>query len=62
MYSCEIDMTMRLKNYNIDSGTYAHICKSSPQIKRVRYEPYGNFFEMWTKDSHYWKFTVYRQE
>lgn len=58
MYSCEINQTLESHNYNIDSETYINICNTSPQISRVKYESYGNFFEMWTDDNYYWKFII----
>lgn len=62
MYSYEIDQLLKSKSYIIDSDTYSNICKSSPQAKRVKYEPTHNSFEMWTDDGFYWKFTVYPTE
>lgn len=59
MYSCEIDTLLKSNNYNIDSQTYINICNTSPQLARIKYDPYGNYFEIWTKDNYYWKFTVY---
>ncbi len=61
MYSCEIDKLLQEQNYNINSETYINICATSPQIKRVKYTPYGNYYEIWASDG-YWKFTVYRKE
>ena len=62
MYSCEIEEALRKHNYNIDSDTYIIICSTSPQIVRVKYDPYGQYFEIWTNDNYYWKFNVYRKE
>lgn len=62
MYSYEINKTLESQNYNIDSETYMDICNTSPQISRVKYEPYDNKYEIWTKDNFYWKINIYRKE
>lgn len=59
MYSYEISQLLAAKNNNIDSETYIHICNTSPQIKRGKYNPCENNFEIWTDDNYYWKFTVF---
>ena len=61
MYSREIEDILKSRNYNIDSNTYLNIC-SSTQIVRVKYDPYSQYFEIWTNDDYYWKFNVYRKE
>lgn len=62
MYSYEITKTLESQNYNIDSETYMDICNTSPQISRVKYDPYDNKYEIWTNDNFYWKFNIYRKE
>jgi len=62
MYSYEIVKTLESQNYNIDSETYMDICNTSPQISRVKYDPYDNKYEIWTNDNFYWKFNIYRKE
>lgn len=62
MYSCEINQILELQNYNIDSETYINICDTSPQISRVKYDPYDNKYDIWTNDNFYWKINVYRKE
>ena len=52
MYSYEIDQTLESQNYNIDSETYMGICNTSPQISRVKYDPYDNKYEIWTRDNY----------
>lgn len=61
MYSYEITQTLELQDYNLDSETYINICRTSPQISRVKYDPYSNSFEVWTNDNSYWRFSVYRK-
>lgn len=46
MYSYEIDQTIKSQNYNINSDTYLNICYTSPQISRVKYNPYDNKYEI----------------
>ena len=62
MYSWEIDEILKNNNFNIDSGTYINICNTSPQINYIKYEPYGQYFEMWDCNGKYWKFKVYKKE
>lgn len=62
MYSYEIDAIMRNENYIISANTYIDICSTSPQINYTHYEPYGDYFEIWTDDRCYWKFNVYKGE
>ncbi len=61
MYSYQIEQILESNNFSIPSDTYMNICSTSPQITRIKYEPYDNFFEMWANDG-YWKFSVYRKE
>lgn len=60
MYSYEIDQILKSQNYNIDSNTYMNICSTSPQISRVKYDPYENKYKIWTDDNYYWKFSIYK--
>lgn len=62
MYDWEITQILQQNNNNIDSETYLNICRTSPQLNHIKYEPYGNYFEMWSNDENYFKFTVYHKE
>jgi len=62
MYSYEIDQIIKSKNYHINPETYFQICNTSPQILRVKYDPFDNQYKIWTDDSYYWKFNIYRKE
>lgn len=62
MYSYEINQIIESQYYNIDSEIYMDICNTSPQISRVKYEPYDNKYEIWTNDNFYWKINVCRKE
>lgn len=59
MYSHEIQKIMEDYGYHLPSRVYLGICGSSRQIRRIHYDGCGDFFEIWTNDGHYWKFTVY---
>lgn len=61
MYSWEISQKLQSQNYIVSSGDYIKICKSS-QISRVKYEPWGDYFEIWTNDGCYWKIKVEGKE
>ena len=58
MYSYEINQTIVSQNYNIDSETYMDVCNTSPQISRVKYEPFEDNFNIWTNDNYHWTFKV----
>lgn len=58
MYDWEITQILQQNQNNIDSETYLHICSTSPQLNHIKYDPYGNFFEMWSNGGTYFKFTV----
>ena len=61
MYSWEINQFFEQRNYKIDSEDYLKICNYSNQISKIKYEPFGNYFEIWTGDGYYWKITVYER-
>ena len=58
MYNFEIDNTMKKFNCNIPNEEYIKIC-DSPQIIRISYSAYGDYYEIHTSDDAYWKFKVY---
>ena len=62
MYSWEIDQKMKEYDYNIPSFLYIDIISNSPQIRHIKYNPYDNYFEIWTDEGDYWKFKVYIKE
>lgn len=61
MFSWEINQILESQRYNLDSETYINICRTSPQISRVKYDPYSDSHEIWTNDNNYWKFSVQRE-
>lgn len=58
MYSYEIDNKLKSENYNLNTDTYIQICKTSPQIIRIKYEQFENNFDIWTNDNYHWTFKV----
>lgn len=64
MYSWEIQRELEKYNYNIPASCYNEICgiDNNPQIVRIKYEPYGDYFEMYTNDGYSWRFKVYRDD
>ena len=59
MYSYEIENLLKLRNYLISNKEYFNICKTSPQIKRIVYNPDDNDFRIQTKDNYDLHFKVY---
>lgn len=59
MYSNDIQKVLESANYRINSETYLGFIHDSPQINHIRYSPYGSYYEIWTLDDYYWKFSVY---
>lgn len=58
MYDWEIQNFLAERNHRLESKEYIYLCDTCPQINHVKYNPYGNYFEVWT-DSSYFKFEVY---
>lgn len=58
MYSYEIDNELKSENYNLNTDTYIQICKTSPQIIRIKYNSFENNFDIWTNDNYHWTFKV----
>ena len=58
MYDWEIQNYLIERNDVLESKEYLHLLKTCPQIKHVKYNAFGNYFEIWT-DCNYFKFTVY---
>lgn len=61
MFSWEIRDELEKYNYRISSEIYKKIC-DSPQIQKIKYEPFGDYYELYTDDGYYYKFTVYKGE
>lgn len=57
MFSWEIHNKLEKYNYKISSDIYKEIC-NSPQVCKIKYEPFGDYYELYTYDGYYWKFTV----
>lgn len=61
MYSWEIHGELERNNYVISVETYKKIC-DSPQVYKIKYEPFGDYYELSTTDGYYWKFKVERKD
>lgn len=61
MYSHEITNIVNQYSQNIPSTLYVKIIQTSPQINHVKYDPYGNYYEMWDEKGVYWKYSVYNK-
>ena len=61
MYSWEIDNIMKQNHYVLSTNTYINICSTAPQINHIRYEAFGDYFEICTDDRYEWKFKVFRE-
>ena len=61
MYSWEIQNKLQKENYILTGEEYIDICKNSPQISRIKYNGFGDSYEMWTTDNYYWKFSLTRK-
>ena len=62
MYSWEIDKILNENNFTINAETYIQIISTSPQINHIKYQAFGDYFEIYTEDMGYWKFRVARKE
>ncbi len=66
MYTWEIEKLLKLKNYILYCDEYLHIVKTSPQIKKIKYNAYDDTFETWTKEDNgsinYFKYKVRKRE
>ena len=60
VYSTEIDNYLRSKNWYLTKEEYIYVSniEASPQISRLKYEPFGNSFYMETKDGYNWSFRI----
>lgn len=60
MYSTEIDSYLRSRNWYLTKEEYIYVSdtKASPQICRIKYEPFDNSFYMETNDGYNWSFGI----
>ena len=56
MYSHEIDIFLRIRNWTLTTEEYLYITdrKQHPQINRVTYDPYLNEYYISTQDNWHW--------
>lgn len=57
MYSWEIQQLLELKQYLLEAKEYLKICES-PQITRIKYDPFNDTFYIETDDRYKWTFKV----
>lgn len=60
LYSWEIEQLLQMRNYFITVQEYLKISdiKENPQISEIKYEPFSDDFNIWTKDQYHFKFKV----
>lgn len=58
MYSQEIEELFKLRNYLISVKEYLRILETSPQINHIKYNPFNDYFDIWTDDRYYFKTKV----
>ena len=61
MFQWEIDKILSENNFAINAETYIQIISTSPQINHIKYQAFGDYFEIWTDDRCEWKFRVFRE-
>ena len=61
MFSWEIDKILKENNFAINAETYIQIISTSSQINHIKYQAFGDYFELWTDDRYEWKFKVFRE-
>lgn len=59
MYNWEIHNLISTYNGLLPSTKYLEICKTSPQLNHIKYDPYEDIFEAWSVDGDYFRFKVY---
>ena len=62
MFSWEIDKILNENSFEINAETYIQIISTSPQINHIKYQAFGDYFEVWTDDRYEWKFKVIMQK
>ena len=62
MYQWEIDKILNENSFEINAETYIQIISTSPQINHIKYQAFGDYFEVWTDDRYEWKFKVIMQK
>ena len=61
MYSWEIYTELERNNYVISIELYNKICES-PQVLKIKYEPFGSYYELSTTDGYNWRFKVEKEK
>lgn len=60
IYSWEIDQYLRIRQWNLSREEYIYISNvnASPQIQKIKYNPYDVTFYMETNDGYNWLFRI----
>ena len=53
MYTWEIENLLKQKDYCLHYKEYINMIKTSPQIKRIKYNAYDKTLETWTKEENH---------
>lgn len=58
MYPYEIQKFIEQRNYYVGGDDLVKVLsiKENPQLKRIKFNPYNNEFEMWDHEGNYYKF------
>ena len=66
MYTWEIENLLKLRNNILYCDEYEHMFKTSPQIKKIKYNAYDDTFETWTKEddgsTNYFRYRVRKRK
>lgn len=60
MYDWELKNYLNQKNNRLTAEEYLHICNTCPQLRRIKYDTFNDYFEAWSDDNNYFRFQVYR--
>lgn len=61
MYSWEIHTELEKNNYIIPVEIYNKICES-PQVLKIKYEPFCDSYELYTTDGYCWRFKIVKEK
>ena len=60
MYDYELQNYLNQKNNKLTAEEYLYVCNTCPQLRHIKYNAFGDYFEAWSDDNNYFKFQVYR--
>lgn len=62
MYDNELGQYLDSKGYSLSTDEYLYVCYTCPQINKVKYDAFSDYFEVWTDDKGYFRFEVFNKE